>query len=220
MIFGGDGNDSISSTGGYVEGGAGNDLINADSGGGGNNTVLGGDGNDTISGRLTSNVNAFDQTYFGGEGDDSLVGSVWGDTLSGGAGNDTLSNFGGRIGDTDFLSGGAGADVFVILSGVIDVTSNMPLDPPRIIDWEQVDRIDFSADRFEAGTAANYREITATSIDALNTAARDLHDQGVFYVAAQIGADVAIIGTSSTFQHAGVLLVGQTLADISFANFI
>ncbi|WP_413872005.1 Hint domain-containing protein [Albidovulum sp.] len=117
---------------GYVEGTAGNDLINAayiepvangsdriDNGdglsgagtawqddrvraGAGNDTVLSGLGNDTVDGGTGTD------SIDGGDGADSLFGGTgtFADTILGGAGNDTID---GGDGD-DSLSGGAGAD--------------------------------------------------------------------------------------------------------------
>lgn len=115
---------------GYVEGTAGNDLINAsyvepiangsdriDNGDGissagtawqddrvragvGNDTVLSGLGNDTVDGGTEADY------IDGGDGNDSLLGGAGADSILGGLGNDVLD--GGTGNDT--LIGGAGAD--------------------------------------------------------------------------------------------------------------
>ncbi|KEP70640.1 type I secretion protein [Thioclava dalianensis] len=114
---------------GYVDGTAGNDMIDAnyvepiaggsdkidnnDAGlpgssgnddyvraGAGNDTVLAGLGNDTVEGGTGND------SIDGGAGNDSLLGQDGNDTLLGGAGNDTLVGGAGN----DSLSGGAGND--------------------------------------------------------------------------------------------------------------
>jgi Ca2+-binding RTX toxin-like protein len=77
MLFGYDGNDTISARGG-------NDLI---WGGKGNDTLDGGDGNDSIVGEAGADA------YVGGSGDDQFIvigADGGGDTFHGGAGTDTL----------------------------------------------------------------------------------------------------------------------------------
>ncbi|MFO0936356.1 MAG: calcium-binding protein [Gemmataceae bacterium] len=91
-----------------VYGGAGDDFINASSGGAA--TIFGGDGNDTIYGSFT-----YGDWLDGGAGDDSLTGYGGADTIIGGDGNDTLI---GDYGpdtypttlDADLIDGGNGND--------------------------------------------------------------------------------------------------------------
>ncbi|AGA31515.1 beta strand repeat-containing protein [Singulisphaera acidiphila] len=92
------GNDRIiatsiaSSTVGIIlDGGAGNDYLEADA------TLLGGDGNDTLIGGTG------DDLLDGGDGDDVLFGGTGNNTLIGGAGNDTI-----LINGTDF------ADIIIL----------------------------------------------------------------------------------------------------------
>jgi Ca2+-binding RTX toxin-like protein len=101
------GNDHIIGIGawGYISGGDGNDLIEAQSG----SHSFGGAGNDTLVGG-----SAFDVLY-GGDGNDVLTGGALNDILNGGEGNDTFD--GGAGGDTlegeggdDLLTGGGGND--------------------------------------------------------------------------------------------------------------
>ena len=104
----------------FVDGGAGNDLINT---GDDDDTILGGSGDDTV------NAGIDDDLIEGNGGNDSLTGSHGSDTVEGGAGNDTIwGGFGndpiagidGEIPDAtdpvpengrDLLLGGAGNDV-------------------------------------------------------------------------------------------------------------
>jgi Ca2+-binding RTX toxin-like protein len=92
-VHGEDGNDRLTTAGGFDElfGGAGNDTLNA---GGGDDYLEGDDGNDTL---------------IGGTGNDALLGGAGNDSLSGGAGRDLLI---GGVG-VDRLSGDAGDDILI-----------------------------------------------------------------------------------------------------------
>jgi len=106
-LDGGDGNDTLTGAAGTLDGGAGNDVIT----GNGTTALIGGDGADTITGTsgtldggagndvLTGNGAT---AITGGDGDDTLTSTTA--TLDGGAGNDKLSG-GGKT-----LDGGAGND--------------------------------------------------------------------------------------------------------------
>jgi hypothetical protein len=72
----------------YVQGGSGNNTIDA---GSGNNIVLGGAGNDNLSAGAGSDM------LYGEEGDDTLDGGSGADVLVGGPGNDTMQ--GGDAGE-------------------------------------------------------------------------------------------------------------------------
>jgi VCBS repeat-containing protein len=72
----------------YIQGGNGNNVINA---GSGNNIVYGGDGDDNLSAAAGSDI------FFGGSGNDTINGGSGTDRISGGAGNDTLK--GGDAGE-------------------------------------------------------------------------------------------------------------------------
>lgn len=97
-LYGDDGNDTI-------DGGLGNDYIFGEDG---NDTLIGGDGNDHLMGGAGSN------SLMGGNGDDILnsfnslneYNDIKGDTLSGGAGFNTL--FGTGYGDTYIYDGREG----------------------------------------------------------------------------------------------------------------
>jgi len=98
MVFGDDGNDTITTSGDAAEGGAGNDVIN---GGDGGQILRGDGGNDTIRGGKG------DDLLYGGKGNDILYGNSGFDQLWGNSGDDEL--YGGP--DTDTLSGGAGTNI-------------------------------------------------------------------------------------------------------------
>jgi len=120
LIFGLNGNDTISSGTGqdYLYGGQGSDNIfgggDADrlygegdgdklSGDAGADTLDGGNGNDTLLGGADSDL------LYGMEGGDQLSGEAGNDTVDGGDGNDTLFGEGG----SDSLFGGQGNDILV-----------------------------------------------------------------------------------------------------------
>lgn len=99
-VYGGDGNDTLSGSGGddFIVGGYGQDVIR---GYGGNDVLWGSGGSDDI---------------YGGEGDDILKGHGGADHLYGGNGEDAL--YGGS--GADWLSGGNDADTLVAIGGGID----------------------------------------------------------------------------------------------------
>jgi len=112
-VIGSDFGDTItlSSTGGTILAGGGNDGL---SGGTGDDTIFGQDGSDTISGGAGNDVLDGDDVgatggadlISGGDGNDEIIGDTGNDTLQGDAGSDTI--FGGA--DDDLISGGTGND--------------------------------------------------------------------------------------------------------------
>ena len=136
LVFGGDGNDTISTgdNNDEIDGGAGNDNITS---GGGNDYIFAGDGNDRViagsSPNLGESIDNDNDLIEGEGGDDLLFGEFGDDDIFGGAGNDTLdgggltsinftpSDSGGEItgiepaenAGVDYLNGDAGADTFV-----------------------------------------------------------------------------------------------------------
>ncbi len=93
-------------TTGFVDGGAGDDVLK---GGSMRDDLRGGAGKDDLRGRAGDDILSGgdkNDTVKGGAGDDDLAGGANKDSLFGGAGNDTLS---GDDGD-DYLKGGDGDD--------------------------------------------------------------------------------------------------------------
>ena len=149
-IFGDDGDDRIilttpSSYSANVQGGAGNDEIQASSGGGdfsgndGADTLIGGDGADYIM----SGSDVTDGPYV----HDGSIASDWGlehDILTGGGGNDTL-----EIGYGDDADGGTGTDILSI--SLIGATSGVTLNTASIISGGTV--------TFAGGTIKNIEQI-------------------------------------------------------------
>ncbi|HTL58763.1 MAG TPA: calcium-binding protein [Candidatus Limnocylindrales bacterium] len=84
----------------------------------GDDVIYGGDGNDTINGTLGGNNQLFGEagndTLNGGPGDERLYGGTGNDTLRGNGGNDVLDGGGTDANEIDRLSGGTGADIFVL----------------------------------------------------------------------------------------------------------
>jgi Ca2+-binding RTX toxin-like protein len=113
FLFGGEGDDTLSSGPGSDElyGESGNDQLN---GGGGNDMLAGGDGNNTLAGGIGNDslYGAGGNDYLDGGGDsDHLAGGPGTDTLVGGAGADWMD--GGMDGVADELVGDDGPDTFV-----------------------------------------------------------------------------------------------------------
>ena len=108
-------NSSSDVAGNLLRGGAGNDLLRGGGGGGGGgggrDTLEGGEGNDTLDALAYSSTGG--DLLLGGAGDDILSGSR--STLDGGDGNDWLTtrNDGG-VETGCVLTGGAGADKFTL----------------------------------------------------------------------------------------------------------
>ncbi len=99
-LLGGEGNDSIYgpySGSAMLDGGPGDDFIYTWNKSGSSITALRGDGNDIFDGRLSSG----DNSYSGGEGNDTILGGTGNDTLSGDAGDDMLRGESGN--DTIFF---------------------------------------------------------------------------------------------------------------------
>jgi Ca2+-binding RTX toxin-like protein len=97
-----------------LQGGSGDDLVDAR---GGNDNASGGDGNDTVDGGAgKDNISGDngDDSIYGGDGNDSVTGGTGDDTVSGDSGNDSISGEDG----SDYLAGGSGGDT--ILGGIGD----------------------------------------------------------------------------------------------------
>src|SRR5687768_4811426 len=99
-----------------ILGGAGDDLIVA------GHSIFGGDGNDTLVGSVG------DDHLFGQGGDDDLDGAAGSDHLEGGAGDDTLRSTDGThlANGLDSLFGSAGNDLFVTDDGALDILRGGP----------------------------------------------------------------------------------------------
>ena len=127
-LDGGDGDDSISASGGAntVAGGSGSDTLTAGAGAdgiagglgdddiagaGGNDTLDGGDGDDALD------AGEGDDAVAGGTGRDRLLGASGADALDGGDGNDELESGDGN----DVLRGGAGRDLLLPGAGTDSV---------------------------------------------------------------------------------------------------
>ncbi len=192
-----------------INAGAGNDTVIA---AGGNAYVAFGDGND-FGGVMGRGFAGGSATLDGGAGIDRLHGGLGDDLLLGGGGNDALRGWQGA----DTLTGGPGSDQFQISASSSIATVQSTLD--RITDWDgEQDRLVFFSDAglpSTPGTSINYREVSVLDYDAaLTLATASLNDPFVAYIAIQLNADVYVFA-----ERAGaVILVGRTLADITFGN--
>ncbi|HLZ77356.1 hypothetical protein [Phenylobacterium sp.] len=157
----------------------------------------------------------------GYDGDDLIVGNGGNDSLYGGAGDDILRGGSG----SDYLNGGPGADTLtgggakdVFEFGVNESRSsagleNNPTGLDHITDWSSSDFIQFTGG--PVATATNYVEITASSVEAAYAQANADLGAEIFYVVAQVGADVVVVGLAQSDE---VVLSNTTLASISQAN--
>jgi len=146
-----------------------------------------------------------------GAGDDSLSGGKGDDTLDGGPGDDTLAGGDG----VDRMSGGDGHDVFHVagfassaggLDQIFDFTRH---EDTLVFQGLSVDEGDLTR-----GTADDFA-------GALAFANSQIADHGFSVVAVQVGGDVIVFGDVAGKDHAdtGVVLVGRTLADVSYSDF-
>lgn len=129
FAHGGEGNDTLISSGATLRGGDGDDVLILNGPGqafgeAGNDSIRGSSGADTLYG---GSVN---DTIDGGQGDDIIYGGTGRNVLMGGIGNDTIHAEG-----QDTVSGGPGTDTFVIGRGA----------QVLITDWQQGEVIDLSA---------------------------------------------------------------------------
>ncbi|KQS96382.1 MULTISPECIES: M10 family metallopeptidase C-terminal domain-containing protein [unclassified Rhizobium] len=111
---------------------AADDVMVAQRGDWGGDTLYGGDGNDVMDGRGDMSAR-----LYGGDGNDTMI-SI-GNDVYGGNGNDTLTFYGGGIA---LLNGGQGADIFKVPPRVISEYSG----PQAVIEDFKIgiDRIDVS----------------------------------------------------------------------------
>ena len=222
-IIGGAGNDHIvsySASLSELRGGDGDDYIF------GAGHIAGDDGNDTING--SANDGFASTTINGGAGVDSMLAGNGNDLIIGDAGSDTLNGGTG----TDTLTGGADADLFQFRSGDAVLFSGAPTVHDVISDWSIQDHLMLasggSPDSLRhavAGSAANYAELTAPDFASAQTAAAAQEAAGKIYVAVQVGADVIVfanmrLAPGTAIANEGFFLVGRTLADIGFDNFV
>ena len=211
----------------FVIGTAGNDALAATAiskfveGAGGNDTLTGGAGDDKMDGGPGSD------SLIGGAGNDHLGGGMGSeaDTLNGGVGNDTLAGGGGA----DALTGGAGTDAFLVEGpGFTMAKGHAPTANPltlagldRVTDFTHgEDRIVFGP--HDVATAANFSSATAADFTAALAAANAKIATGASdYVAVKVGADVIVFADAyhnNGGADAAVVLVGKSLADISFGD--
>ena len=198
-VSGGDGDDIIvliqSDSRNYFYGDAGDDVLNSSSAG---DVLHGGVGADHIY--------VMGGHAFGDEGDDYLQ-ARFGSTADGGAGDDRIQSFDG--GNT--LAGGAGRDYFSIGNSGIGASQDV------ITDWESQDTIHMSGIYAVGG----YAEITASSAaQALSMASSMFSaDTALGIVVAQVGNDLMAFQGHQTVSSY-LTLVGRTLADVDYGNFI
>lgn len=113
LILGDGSGDGVKGAADWIDGGAGNDTIEADGPEGGRSaadTIFGGDGDDTI---LSDGGEGAADIIDGGAGDDVIYTGGGNDHADGGAGNDILLGGDGGEGAADTLLGGDGRDILI-----------------------------------------------------------------------------------------------------------
>jgi Ca2+-binding RTX toxin-like protein len=150
------------------------------------------------------------------------------DTITGGAGNDTITAGGGGTGH-DVISGGGGSDTFVFAAGASAANLNTA---EVITDWNSGDSLKIGALGAGAGiyhadtlTASSFGAAITVADTALQTAG---HGSGTDkYIAVQVGSDVIVFADTTAAGHISVgddaiVLVGRSLTDIHTdgSNFI
>jgi subtilisin-like proprotein convertase family protein len=171
--------------------------------------ITGGAGNDVI------NPNSSYWTMmFGGDGNDTLNGTVGNDTLTGGLGNDSLTGGAGA----DILTGGGGSDRFYY--------SSVSQGGDTILDFQANDQMIFQASGFSGLSTANpskqYLE-GATIADGPFAYAFGLVNQTAilatisgYSVQVWYDSNTATLGSESLLAT----LSNQSLNNISQANFV
>ncbi|MEO1500401.1 MAG: Hint domain-containing protein [Pseudomonadota bacterium] len=169
MIFGEEGNDTLS--GGFgndlIDGGADQDVID---GGSGNDTLVGGAGADALTGGTgNDDLSGGDgaDVLDGGEGNDVLSGGDGADTLTGGTGDDNITGGDGfdvlTGGDgADTLDGGAGNDVFFASGGDTVIGGETATDTNDELIVNDVASVTFDPANGENGTVTFNDGSTAT----------------------------------------------------------
>jgi len=215
------GNDTVNS-------GAGNDSVSLT--GTGNHTVSLGDGNDTLTSGAASTTQS-DNIDAGAGNDIVFLTSGGNDTINGGDGNDTITHVGTGV---DVLFGGNGSDQFNF--GPSE-SNNLIGSQDQIKDWQGgSDTLHFMTAASTgpttpgatagAGTAGNFFATTATDYASATTIANNEFVAGMKYVAVQIGNDTVVFADNGGTAHAldasddAVVLIGRSLADITFASIV
>lgn len=245
IIYGGSGNDTLLGEDGrdqiydtlgrnHIDAGADRDYVVA----GGQSTVIAGTGDDVVNLKagtfvvdlgdgndaciaLFDGPSSDSATISGGTGRDLIRGTNGIDSLSGGSENDVIIGWGGA----DTVSGGAGVDEFDFFGGQ---TSTVLAEVDVITDWNSEDFLYFqdlqTGDAVGPGAGINYLEATAASFDAALSLANDqIAGRVINYVVVQVGGDLFIFADARANDggaDAAVRLLGRSLDDIGFGNFL
>jgi Ca2+-binding RTX toxin-like protein len=201
FLFGEGGDDDLFlQSGGFADGGPGNDFLMAD---GVDATLSGGQGNDQLVGADFTFIGqpAPRNLIDGGDGDDTLGGGSSTDRAFGGAGGDTLNGRGGN----DYLNGGTGDDTVMGGAGTDTVLGdagndylNGGADDDRVFGGDGADTV-----------------LGDTGNDYLNG------ENGDDTVVADGGNDTVLGGDGNDYLTAGAgddLVVGGTGNDTLFAG--
>jgi Ca2+-binding RTX toxin-like protein len=184
----------------FIQGDAGNNLLNGDIDIFNNDVILGFDGDDVIrgfSGNDSIQGGNGDDRIRGGDGIDTILGQAGNDQMSGDAGNDFL--FGGDGGDSliggdgdDFLSGDAGGDSLIGGVGVDTLVGGLGAD-------------DFIPGDFDGISLGN--NFSTDFIIDFNVAQGDRLDVFGRYVGVNIFFGVALVANDSLAERSDKALV-------------
>lgn len=201
----------------YIQGGSGNNTINAS---GGNNIVRGGAGDDNISASIGSDM------LYGEDGDDTLVGGFGSDVLVGGPGNDNMQ--GGDAGENvvdvfvwNLGDQGAPATpaIDTILNFVTGAAGNNLAggDVLNLRDLLQGERVGPSNG---AGNLANYLHFVISGGDTLihishtGGFASDSHAVGAAYSTAAETQRIVLVGVNLQSLYSGATTDAQIITQL------
>jgi hypothetical protein len=201
----------------YIQGGSGNNTINAASG---NNVVLGGAGNDTLSSGPGSDM------LSGGSGNDTLNAGAGTDWLWGGAGNDTLIGgdagenfvdvFVWRLGD----QGAAGAPAVDRIQNFATAAAGLNTAGGDVLDLRDLLQGESLGPGNGAGNLADYLHFelaggnTVVHISHTGGFAADAHAVGTSYTAAQETQQILLEGVNLPLLYAGATTDQQIITQL------
>ena len=181
IIFGGEGNDTITSGSGnsVLDGGEGNDTLTGYYYG--NNTLVGGAGDDTLKLSSTSSSSRYrSNTFEGGTGNDTLTGAASADTylFNLGDGQDVISDNGQGLGQQDKIVLGAGiatSDVALTRDGV-DLLINIGAggDQITVKDWYSASQYRIENLEFADGTVWDVNTLESMGLVVQGTESDDM----------------------------------------------
>jgi Ca2+-binding RTX toxin-like protein len=206
----------------YIAGSSGNNTLD---GGAGNDTIMGGDGTDTLLGglgndRLDGNLGA--DVMAGGAGDDMYTvestSDVVNETLSGGAGNDTVVSFLREIdiNASDFMKGTI--ENVTLGGGALNVVGN---DLGNILRGNALANVlegRKGNDTYHADLTDQIKELSDAAINGTDTVFLDVGSSGL-NVAVKVGSVPSLIPRGQLWNVENVTLLGTGNANLLFQHY-